>query len=193
MHPYIEKPIWTYIFIIICTIMFVAQNLTKYWIYLAFFPAYAFEMPWTFITSIFLHADIEHLLFNMIALFFFGLSLENIVGRRLFAIIFILAGIFGNIGYLITDPTSLIPGIGASGAIYGVVGTLVVLTPFRRVFLYGLFPIPLILLVFLWTIIDFAGLFSPSTVAHGAHLAGLFVGVLFGVYLRRYLVKVEYY
>jgi membrane associated rhomboid family serine protease len=59
--------------------------------------------------------------------------------------------------------------------------------------LYGLFPIPLILLVFLWTIIDFAGLFSPSTVAHGAHLAGLFVGVLFGVYLRRYLVKVEYY
>jgi len=192
MRSYVEKPIWTYIFIILCTIMFVVQNLTNYWIYLTFFPAYAFIMPWTFITSIFLHADIEHLLFNMIALFFFGLSLENIVGRRLFAIIFILAGVFGNIGYLITEPISFIPGIGASGAIYGVVGTLVVLTPFRRVFLYGLFPIPLILLVFLWTIIDLAGLFSPSTVAHGAHLAGLFVGILFGIYLRRYLVKVEY-
>ncbi|MBC7092176.1 MAG: rhomboid family intramembrane serine protease [Nitrososphaeria archaeon] len=193
MYSYIEKPIWTYIFIILCTIMFVFQNLTDYWIYLAFFPAYAFRMPWTFITSIFLHADIEHLLFNMIALFFFGLGLENIVGRRLFVIIFILSGIFGNIGYLITDPSSIIPGIGASGAIYGVVGTLVVLTPFRRVFLYGLFPIPLILLVALWTIIDLAGLFSPSTVAHGAHLAGLVVGILFGVYLRRYLVRVEYY
>jgi len=192
MRSYVEKPIWTYIFIILCTIMFVVQNLTNYWRYLAFFPAYAFIMPWTFITSIFLHADIEHLLFNMIALFFFGLSLENIVGRRLFAIIFILAGVFGNIGYLITEPIPSIPGIGASGAIYGVVGTLVVLTPFRRVFLYGLFPIPLILLVFLWTIIDLAGLFSPSTVAHGAHLAGLFVGILFGIYLRRYLVKVEY-
>lgn len=193
MYSYIEKPIWTYIFIILCTIMFVFKNLTDYWIYLAFFPAYALRMPWTFITSIFLHADIEHLLFNMIALFFFGLGLENIVGRRLFVMIFILSGIFGNIGYLITDPSSIIPGIGASGAIYGVVGTLVVLTPFRRVFLYGLFPIPLILLVALWTIIDLAGLFSPSTVAHGAHLAGLVVGILFGMYLRRYLVRVEYY
>ncbi len=193
MHSFIEKPIWTYIFILSCVTMFIFQNLTVYWIYLAFFPSYALEMPWSFITSIFLHADFEHLLFNMIALFFFGLSLENIVGRKLFAIIFILSGIIGNVGYLIADPSSSIPGIGASGAIYGIVGTLVVLTPFRRVFLYGLLPIPLILLVILWAIIDFAGLFSPSTIAHSAHLAGLIVGILFGVYLRRYLVKVEYY
>ncbi|MEM2154503.1 MAG: rhomboid family intramembrane serine protease [Nitrososphaeria archaeon] len=188
-----EKPIWTYIFILVCVIMFVFQNLTAYWIYLAFFPRYSLEMPWTFITSIFLHADFEHLLFNMIALFFFGLGLENMVGRKLFAIIFILSGIIGNIGYLIADPLSLIPGVGASGAIYGIVGTLVVLTPFRRVFLYGFLPIPLILLVILWTLIDFAGLFSPSTIAHSAHLAGLIIGILFGIYLRRYLVKIEYY
>ncbi|MCX8189462.1 MAG: rhomboid family intramembrane serine protease [Nitrososphaeria archaeon] len=193
MYPLIEKPIWTYIFILACVVMFILQNLTQYWIYLAFFPYYAFKMPWTFITSIFLHADFEHLLFNMIALFFFGLGLENIVGRKLFAIIFIISGIIGNLGYLIADPFSSIPGIGASGAIYGIVGTLVILTPFRRVFLYGLFPIPLILLVILWALIDFAGLFSPSTIAHSAHLAGLIIGILFGLYLRKYLVKVEYY
>ncbi|MEM2180891.1 MAG: rhomboid family intramembrane serine protease [Nitrososphaeria archaeon] len=193
MYTFVEKPIWTYIFILVCVIMFVFQNLTAYWIYLAFFPRYSLEMPWTFITSIFLHADFEHLLFNMIALFFFGLGLENMVGRKLFAIIFILSGIIGNIGYLIADPLSLIPGVGASGAIYGIVGTLVVLTPFRRVFLYGFLPIPLILLVILWTLIDFAGLFSPSTIAHSAHLAGLIIGILFGIYLRRYLVKIEYY
>lgn len=193
MHSFVEKPIWTYIFILVCVIMFVFQNLTTYWIYLAFFPLYAFDMPWTFITSIFLHADFEHLLFNMIALFFFGLSLENIVGRKLFAIIFILSGLFGNLGYLIFDPLSYVPGVGASGAIYGIVGTLVVLTPFRRVFLYGFLPIPLILLVILWALIDFAGLFSPSTIAHSAHLAGLIVGVLFGIYFRRYLVRVKYY
>ncbi|MEM0053419.1 MAG: rhomboid family intramembrane serine protease [Nitrososphaeria archaeon] len=193
MYTFVEKPIWTYIFILVCVIMFVFQNLTAYWIYLAFFPRYSLEMPWTFITSIFLHADFEHLLFNMIALFFFGLGLENIVGRKLFAIIFILSGIVGNIGYLIADPLSGIPGVGASGAIYGIVGTLVVLTPFRRVFLYGFLPIPLILLVILWALIDFAGLFSPSTIAHSAHLAGLIVGILFGIYFRRYLVKIEYY
>lgn len=193
MHSFIEKPIWTYIFILLCVIMFIFQNLTAYWIYLALFPYYALEMPWSFITSIFLHADFEHLLFNMIALFFFGLSLENTVGRKLFAIIFIISGVVGNIGYLIADPSSTIPGIGASGAIYGIVGTLVVLTPFRRVFLYGLLPIPLILLVILWALIDFAGLFSPSTIAHSAHLAGLLVGIIFGIYLRRYLVKIEYY
>jgi len=192
-----ERPIWTYIFIASCTIMFIFQQLSNLWWYLAFFPAYSLQLPWSFITSIFLHADIEHLLFNMIALFFFGYSLEIMLGRRLFVLIFFLSGIFGNIGYLLTSIIGItsmtIPAIGASGAIYGVLGTIVVLTPLKRVFLYGFFPLPLVLVVVFWIFLDIIGLFAPSGIAHGAHLGGIIVGALAGFYFRKKMVRVQYY
>ena len=164
---------------------------------MAFYPAYILDLPWSFVTSIFLHANIEHLLFNMIALFFFGYTLETMVGRRLFVLIFFLSGIFGNIGYLLTSIIGItpmtIPAIGASGAIYGVVGTIVVLTPLKRVFLYGFFPLPLVLVVAFWIFLDLIGLFAPSNVANGAHLGGIIIGILAGFYIRKKLVKVQYY
>jgi membrane associated rhomboid family serine protease len=67
--------------------VFILQNVAANWVgwgYIAFFPAYAFQFPWMFVTSIFLHASIEHILFNMIALFVFGTYLERMVGLRLF-------------------------------------------------------------------------------------------------------------
>lgn len=197
MEIVLERPIWTFIFIVVCTVTHILQYFTKLWYYLAFYPAYFLDLPWTFVTSIFLHANFEHLLFNMIALFFFGLALENMVGRKLFVTIFFLSGIVGNIGYLVTtylvtalDPT--VPAIGASGAIYGVVGTLVVLTPFRKVFLYGLFPLPLVAVVAFWVLLDVLGLFAPTGIANGAHLGGVIVGAIFGWYLRRKMVIIRY-
>ena len=187
-----EKPIVTYLLIASCVIMFVFQQLVgvNLWGYLAFFPAYVWELPWSFISSIFLHAGIEHLLFNMIALFFFGVALERIVGKKMLFLIFILSGIIGNLGYLITASDPTMPAIGASGAIYGIVGTLVVIVPFQRVYLYGFFPLPLILVVAFWILLDLFGLFSPSDIANGAHLGGILVGILFGFYTRR---KLNYY
>ncbi len=197
METFPRRPVWTYIFIAVCVVMFVFENFLQQTWYLAFWPVQAFVWPWTFVTSIFLHAGVEHLLFNMIALFFFGYSLENMVGRRLFVTIFLVSGVLGNLGYLVTSIVGLtdmlIPAVGASGAIYGVVGTIVVLTPFKRVFLYGFFPIPLIFVVIFWVLFDLMGLFSPSGIAHGAHLGGIIVGVLFGSYIRRNMVAVRYY
>ena len=179
---------WTIRFIAIAVVFFVLQNILgpEIWQYFAFFPALAIKWPWTLITSVFLHADFNHLLFNMFALFFFGSYLERLLGSNRFLIIFIAAGIVGNIGYLVTASNSMIPAIGASGAAYGLMGTLVILAPFMRVYVYGLLPVPLVVLTAVFVFIDVAGLFSPSGIAHGAHLAGLIVGIVFGLYLRPY-------
>ncbi|NIN53338.1 MAG: rhomboid family intramembrane serine protease [Nitrososphaeria archaeon] len=179
-----EPPKWTFIFIGVCVAAFLIQNLTDYWIYLAFIPAYAFIMPWMFLSSIFLHADLSHLFFNMFALFFFGIYLERMVGRRVFAALFLVSGILGNVGHMLTVPNPYIPAVGASGAIYGIIGSLAILTPFLMVFVYGLLPVPMIVAALLWALLDLFGLFNPSGIAHGAHLLGMLAGVTYGLYLR---------
>lgn len=166
----------------ICVIVFFLE----YFIpidYFSFTPAYAFSRPWTFITSIFLHADLEHLFFNMFALFIFGIYLEARIKPGYFIFIFFLAGIIGNLGYMITAPTETTPAIGASGAIYGIMGALAAIAPLTVIYV-GFVPIPVAVAAVIWWFTEFFGLFAPDTIAHGAHLAGLFAGVLFGLYLR---------
>ena len=137
-----------------------------------------------FLTSIFLHANLQHLFFNMFALFLFGIYLERMVGRRTFVLVFFISGILGNVGYMITAPNPFTPAIGASGAVYGLIGALAVLAPFKIVFAFGLLPMPMIIAAVLYGFFDFAGLFSTSGIAHGAHLGGMFVGAALGFYLR---------
>ena len=187
-QPRIPQTKWTLRFIGISVIFFILQNILgpEIWQYFAFFPALAIKWPWTLITSVFLHADFNHLLFNMFALFFFGSYLERLLGSNRFLIIFISAGIVGNIGYLVTASNNMIPAIGASGAAYGLMGTLSVLAPFMSVYIWGLLPVPIIILTAVYAFIDVVGLSAPSGIAHGAHLAGLIVGIAFGLYLRPY-------
>lgn len=120
----------------------------------------------------------------MLALFFFGSALERRIGGRALAALFLASGIIGNIGYMITSADPTIPVIGASGAIYGVMGALAVLAPLMIVFIYGMIPIPMILAAAVWGFLDFISLTSPSGIAYGAHLGGLFAGVLVGLYFR---------
>ena len=187
-QPRITQAKWTLRFIGISVIFFILQNILgpEIWQYFAFFPALAIKWPWTLITSVFLHADFNHLLFNMFALFFFGSYLERLLGSNRFLIIFISAGIVGNIGYLVTASNNMIPAIGASGAAYGLMGTLSVLAPFMSVYIWGLLPVPIVILTAVYAFIDVVGLSAPSGIAHGAHLAGLIVGIAFGLYLRPY-------
>lgn len=175
---------WTLTFLVASVVMFLVQSLTRIWIYLAFFPAFSLDAPWMFVTSIFLHADTSHLFFNMLALLFFGTSLERMIGGRTFALLFISSGVVGNIGYLLTAGDPYTPAIGASGAIYGLIGALATLRPFMIVYVYGMVPLPMVAAAALWALLDLAGLFAPSGVAHGAHLSGMLVGVAFGLYYR---------
>ncbi len=195
-------PKWTYILIGLSVVGYILQhtvasqvgigiqisgfNLERpLWFLFSFVPLLAFDMPWMFVTSIFLHADLSHLFFNMFSLLIFGIYLERMVGGRLFLILFFAAGIIGNVGYIVTSGNALIPAIGASGAIYGVMGTLAVLAPFLLIFVYGILPLPMIIAAGAFAVLDIMGLLVPSGIAHGAHLAGMIVGIGAGLYLRR--------
>ncbi|MCZ6613499.1 MAG: rhomboid family intramembrane serine protease [Thaumarchaeota archaeon] len=195
-------PKWTYILIGLSVLGYILQhtvasqvgigiqisgfNLERpLWFLFSFVPLLAFDMPWMFVTSIFLHADLSHLFFNMFSLLIFGIYLERMVGGRLFLILFFAAGIIGNVGYIVTSGNALVPAIGASGAIYGVMGTLAVLAPFLLIFVYGILPLPMIVAAGAFAVLDIMGLLVPSGIAHGAHLAGMIVGIGAGLYLRR--------
>ena len=175
---------WTYILIVSIVAVFILQNVTRSWIYFAFIPAYASRYPWMYVTSIFIHASLEHILVNIVVLLVFGTLLERKVGSRRLLLIFMVAGVFGNIGYQITAISPFTPGIGASGAIYGLMGALAILEPLQIVYIGFTFPLPVAAIVPAYVLLDLLGIFTPDNVAHGAHLAGLAIGIAYGLYLR---------
>ncbi len=150
-------------------------------------PISFLKQPWTIITSLFMHGSIWHILFNMITLYFFGTFLIRLVGTRDFLIIYFVAGIIGNIFFMLfaylnflTSPYSIV--IGASGAIFGLGGALAVLTPRLRVFV---FPIPVAMPLWVAVIGGFVILSFFGGVAWQGHLGGLLTGVVAGWLLRR--------
>lgn len=136
--------------------------------------------PWILFTSIFLHSGILHLCYNLFALALFGTILEKIIGSKRFLILFIVAGILASIG----SSFIYISALGASGAIFGILGCLVILRPKGIAFVYGL-PMPLWIAAFVWAFFDIAGLFAPSKTANLAHLIGLAVGLIYGLTIRK--------
>ena len=191
----------TFILIAVNIFAFIILPFTGLKEVLQFTPALAAEMPWTFITSTFMHADISHLLFNMFALFIFGLFLESRLKPQTYLLVYFLAGIAGNVGYMLSVlvglvpdvtlsngtvfPAELIPGVGASGAIYGVMGILGAIAPRSPIYMMLLpIPIPMFIAVIIYAVIEIFGFLTPSNIARGAHLGGLVFGVAYGIYLR---------
>jgi len=150
--------------------------------YLALRPALLAAHPWTIITHIFVHADMGHLLFNMIFLFFFGTELERRVGESRFLQIFIISGLVAAIGQMAVLPAGSM--VGASGALFGVMGCLAVIAPEISVLLFFVIPLSIRAAVVLFAIIDFAFMGSADNIAHMAHIAGLLVGLAYGGILK---------
>lgn len=140
-----------------------------------------FSKPWTLVTYIFLHGSFDHLFYNMFALVLFGLILERVIGGKKFLITFFISGVVAGIGSVLFYTSS----IGASGAIYGIIGVLGFLRPRMAVWSFG-FPLPMIAAVILWAAGDLIGLFTPSDlIGHAAHLFGLAFGLAYGIYLKK--------
>jgi membrane associated rhomboid family serine protease len=152
---------------------------------LAFVPAYVLVRPWTVITYMFVHAGITHILFNMIALYFFGPRVEERLGSTRFLILYGLSGIAGAILSFIFAPYAAI--VGASGAIFGVLVAFARYWPRERIYIWGVLPIEarlLILLAVIWTLWSgFRG--SQGGVADFAHLGGIVAGWLFIMWVDR--------
>ncbi|MDP2946513.1 MAG: rhomboid family intramembrane serine protease [Nanoarchaeota archaeon] len=140
----------------------------------------SFAEPWRFVSSIFLHAGLSHLIYNLFALLLFGLILENIIGSRKFLLIFFSAGILANLISVNFYSSSL----GASGAIFGIIGALTVLRPMMYIFAFGL-PMPLFIASIIWVAGDIIMTFLPTNIGTIAHLTGLFIGLLLGFLFRK--------
>ena len=144
---------------------------------LLYYPPFTYTEPWRMITAVFVHSQgsIFHVLFNMYSLFIFGPILERLVGRGRFLALYLLSGLGGSVAVLLLAP--LTPVVGASGAIFGLLGAFFVIQ--RRL---GGNNIQLLVLIGLNLVIGFVPMFN---IAWQAHLGGLVVGIAVAlVYLR---------
>jgi len=154
------------------------------------------DQLYTFLTSMFLHADIIHLGGNMLFLYVFGDNVEDTFGHVRYLLFYLIAGIAASslhIAAALSLGESGIPAIGASGAIAGVLGAYFVLYPRSRiltlVFLFWItiVAIPAVIFLGLWFVYQFlygtlAG--AGGGVAYWAHIGGFIAGVVFGVAWR---------
>jgi membrane associated rhomboid family serine protease len=190
---------------IACVAVFLLQTLSallfhdagvRFWTYglglVPYAAVFGFRM-WQPFTYIFLHGGILHILFNLLYLAMFGADLERAWGSRKFYTYFFVcgvgAGVVDIIVKLLLDPhgrgTALVPTIGASGAIYGVLLAVAVIMPHRQVWVFPL-PVTVSMRVFVIVMgaIEFFSTIGVSgdNVSHVCHLGGMLVGY---IYLRR--------
>lgn len=140
--------------------------------------------PWQILSYQFMHGGITHLLFNMFALWMFGVELESAWGGKRFLVYYLLSGIGAGIVHLVVSFVSgqtVLPTVGASGAIFGVLLAFGLTFPNRPIIMFPIFfPIPARIFVLIYAGIDLVlGFTRPdSGVAHFAHLGGALTGFI---------------
>ncbi|ADK79454.1 rhomboid family intramembrane serine protease [Sediminispirochaeta smaragdinae] len=150
---------------------------------------------WQFFTYMFTHANISHIFFNMLGLFFFGTQVERRIGSSEFLLFYLLtgflAGLFSFIVYTLTGMYGAVL-LGASGAIFAVLLAFAVYFPYANIYIMGIIPVKAPLLVIGYTAIElFSQLLSiNSGVAHLTHLAG-FVFAFFYFLIRLNINPIE--
>ncbi|GAA3292377.1 rhomboid family intramembrane serine protease [Arthrobacter citreus] len=163
------KPVVTITLMVICAAFFVIQFLNPAFTReLLYAPLYTGIEPWRMLSAAFLHSpgSILHIAFNLYALWFLGQGLEPQLGRLRFALLYLVSAFGGSVGVLALSPVTQAV-VGASGAIFGLFGALLVVLLQRRASVRSV----LILLA-----ANFAlGFFIPN-IAWQAHLGGLLTG-----------------
>ena len=152
-----------------------------------------------FISNTFMHGGALHLLFNMWTLWLFGVPVEHALGKWRFLLFYLSAGLAGSIAHMAFNLDSLIPALGASGAIAGVLGAFTVLFPKARVhlvqpiFIFPLiFPLPAYLYTGIWFALQaWSGLAeigaqnNTGGIAWWAHIGGFVIGVVMVVWMKK--------
>jgi membrane associated rhomboid family serine protease len=154
----------------------------------------------TLLTSTFLHAGWLHLLANLLYLAVFGPAVERRVGGLRFAVLYLVSGLAGSLAYLVAQPMSETPAIGASGAIAGVIAAHLVLFPGATLgsvapvlFLQVVESTPTLLLLVVWLVTQlFSGVASLTTttgLAWWAHIGGFATGLAVAPLVRRRMAR----
>src|SRR5881409_2566867 len=131
---------------------------------------------WRLITAAFLHYGPFHLLLNMLGLYWFGSLLERRIGSGRFLLLDLVSGLAGSAGALVVSPNSAT--VGASGAIFGILGAGLVLEQ-QRDYVFGGSALGVIVINFILT-------FSISSISKGGHIGGLVGGIVAALGLTRF-------
>ena len=177
-----DAPVVTYAIIAICVLVFIAEAATGLLTgpgssvesALLYYAPLTASQPWRMITTLFVHASVLHILFNMFSMFILGRQLEPLVGRARFAALFLLSGVGGSVAVLLTSPAT--PVVGASGAIFGLFGAYFVIA--RHL---GANATQLIIVI----AINLGIGFVVPGIAWQAHVGGLVIGALVALIFLR--------
>jgi membrane associated rhomboid family serine protease len=146
----------------------------------------------TLLSSMFMHGGLLHLGGNMLYLWIFGDNVEDRMGHLKYLIFYLLCGFLASATHIFFGPNSVIPSLGASGAIAGVLGAYLVLFPRQgvRVIQFGMIvEVPALIVIGLWGLLQFVSGFGSigSTgggVAYMAHVGGFVAGLLLVFFFR---------
>jgi len=150
----------------------------------------------TLITSMFLHGGLFHLLGNMLFLWIFADNIEAVIGSTYFAIFYLFGGLFASGVHIITDLDSIIPTVGASGAISAVMGAYLIMFPKSRIkvlFIIKTIYVSAFVFLGLWflqQVMSGMGSVAPETaeeaggVAWWAHIGGFIYGLILGYFFK---------
>lgn len=151
--------------------------------FLALWPIGINFWPWQLVTYMFLHGGFGHLFFNMLALWMFGMELENVWGSKRFLSFYLMCGVGAAITNLLVAPLIglSVPTVGASGAVFGVLVAFGMLFPDRPIYIYFLLPIKAKFFVAGYILLElFYGVTGTSSgIAHFAHLGGAAIGFVY--------------
>ncbi|MEP6900779.1 MAG: rhomboid family intramembrane serine protease [Actinomycetota bacterium] len=136
------------------------------------------------LSSMFMHGGISHIFGNMLFLWIFGDNIENLIGHIRYAVFYLICGLAAAFGQIILGPDSIIPMLGASGAISGVLGGYMLLFPTNRVraLLFNIFTtVPAYVALGLWIgyqiLLGFMTPAGTGGVAYAAHIGGFLAGL----------------
>ena len=133
---------------------------------------------WRLMTAAFLHYGPLHLILNMVALYWFGSLLEERIGSGRFLLVYLVSGLAGSAGALLWPNGFSTPTVGASGAIFGILGAGLVLER-QRDYVFGGSALGVILINFVFT-------FSISGISKGGHIGGLIGGIVCALGFTRF-------
>ena len=177
------------------SLLFTGETLNKFIHYFGLVPDLVEKgYVWQFFSYMFLHGGFWHIFFNMYALLIFGIPIEQAWGTKRFLKYYLFTGVGAGLTIFVFNgfihsSSSMMPTIGASGAVFGILLAFGAVFPNTELLLFFVIPVKAKYLVVLYGVFTLSALLSPETggnISHAGHLGGLIFGILYFLYYSRF-------